>query len=42
MNTGDPTALQEIVTLTFRRIELADLVINTPPVSFDVSENKIQ
>jgi type VI secretion system Hcp family effector len=42
VNTGDPTALQEIVTLTFRRIELADLVANTPPVSFDVSENKIQ
>ena len=41
VNTGDPTALQEIVTLTFRKIELIDLATNTT-VSFDVFESKTQ
>jgi type VI secretion system Hcp family effector len=40
LNTGDPTALQEIVTLTFRRIELTEGSNNT--ASFDLGEGKIQ
>lgn len=39
VNTGDPTALQEIVTLTFRKIELTDVVTGTT-VNFDISENR--
>ena len=40
LNTGDPAAVQEVVTLTFRRIELTDLATNTT-VTFDFAENKI-
>jgi len=40
VNTGDPAAVQEVVTLTFRRIELTDLATNTT-VTFDFAENKI-
>ena len=39
VNTGDPTAVQEIVAFTFRKIELTDLVTNKT-VSFDFAANK--
>ena len=40
VNTGDPTAVQEIVAFTFRKIQLTDLTTNKT-VSFDFAENKI-
>ena len=40
MNTGDPTAVQEIVAFTFRKIQLTDLTTNKT-VSFDFAENRI-
>jgi type VI protein secretion system component Hcp len=39
VNTGDPAAVQEVVTLTFRRIELTDVATNTT-VTFDFAENR--
>jgi type VI secretion system Hcp family effector len=39
LNTGDPTSVQEIVTLTFRRIQLTDLTTNQT-VAFDFFEGK--
>ena len=39
VNTGDPAAVQEVVTLTFRRIELTDVSTNTT-VTFDFAENR--
>jgi type VI protein secretion system component Hcp len=40
VNTGDPTAVQEIVAFTFRKIQLTDLTTNKT-VSFDFAENRI-
>jgi type VI secretion system Hcp family effector len=40
LNTGNPTAVQEIVTLSFGKITLTDLVTNTT-ATFDFSQNKL-
>src|SRR5207244_3476132 len=40
VNTGDPTAVQEIVAFTFRKIQLTDLTTNKT-VSFDFADTKI-
>ena len=40
LNAGNPTAVQEIVTLAFGKITLTDLVTNTT-VTFDFVQNKI-
>jgi len=40
LNTGNPTAVQEIVTLSFGKITLTDLVTNTT-VTFDFVQQKL-
>ena len=40
LNTGTPTAVQEIVTLSFGKITLTDLVTNTTG-TFDFFQNKL-
>jgi type VI secretion system Hcp family effector len=39
VNTGDPTSVQEIVTLTFTKIQLIDIVTNVTTI-FDFAENR--